>query len=129
MRAGFSDLIRYPASFIRAKPAIGYGGGTNEIRRMVDLAGITIPKMRAVFSRLQPQIIAFAVKCTARACLTERIRTVTNGTIPGVVAFRIRVVSLPAIEAIPVIIRTGFIRGVVFIASRARPIMIATVAF
>ena len=52
MRAGFPDLIRYPASFIRAKPAIGYGGGTNEIRRMVDLAGITIPKMLAVFSRL-----------------------------------------------------------------------------
>jgi hypothetical protein len=52
---------------------------------------------------------------------------VANGTIPGVFAFLTRLLRFFAFRTIPVIIRAGFARRVMFVARRARPVMVATV--
>ena len=83
--------------------------------------------MFAVFSDRQPLVFILAVKLTAGTRQTESIRFVTNGTIPGMVAFRIRIVRFPAFETVPLVIRTGFVRSVMFAACRTRPVMVAAV--
>ena len=95
---------------------------------MVFLFRRAIPVIRTVFSDLQPLVFILAVKFTAGTRQTESIRFVTNGTIPGMFAFRIRIARFPAFETVPIIVQARTLRRVMRInAPRTRPIMVAAV--
>ena len=122
--AGFPDINHRLAG--RAIPAMRIRCGTDIIRRMVFFLRCAPPVVRTIFSDRQSLIFRFAVKFAAGARLSHGIRTVTNGTIPGVFAFRIRIVRFSAFETVPATVRAGFVRSVMFVTRGTCPIVVTT---
>ena len=122
--AGFPDINRRLAG--RTVPAVGSRSGTNIIRRMVFFLRCAPPVVRTIFSDPQSLIFRSAVKFTAGARLPDGVRTVANGTIPGVFAFRIRIVRFSAFETVPATVRAGFVRSVMFVTRGTCPIVVTT---
>ena len=122
--AGFPDINRRLAG--QAVPAMRIRCGTDIIRRMVFFLRCAPPVVRTIFSDRQSLIFRFAVKFAAGARFTDIIRTVTNRTIPGMFAFRIRIVRFSAFETVPATVRAGFVRSVMFVTRGTCPIVVTT---
>ena len=122
--AGFPDFNRRLTG--RTVPAVGIRSGTDIIRRMVFFLRCAPPVVRTIFSDPQSLIFRFAVKFAAGTRFTDIVRTVTNGTIPGMFAFRIRIVRFSAIETVPTTVRAGFVRSVMFVTRGTCPIVVTT---
>lgn len=104
--ACFADVANGLAG--RTIPAVRIRSGTNIIRRVVYFAGIAVPVVRTIVSDRQSSVFRSAVEFTAGTRLSHGIRTVANGTIPGMCALRLRVVYRRTFETIPIVVQTGF---------------------